>query len=347
MENKPALVLDNSCLNQHDYSNFLIGKVKDFESLSNLKVVLGKVFWVWAKEILGWVPDFVKDNEEETDTDDEINGEESNEDPFSLYFLLNKKKDDNNKRASVEDSLKFPTGFTPKDVKEATKEHPNMSNESKRVSGEGFHSIHEEETAFGVKKYCSKKKAKDDVAESICSCHFQKAETPRSGGSILQLMDDMVKNWNGRVVIMGDFNEFRKKTERFGLVFNVQGADAFSMFISNAGLEDVPLAVSLDRYLSDHCSILMHESRYDYGPVPFRFFHYWFDMEGFEKLVEDSWKEAPVEDINALIKMMKKLKYLKEKIHMWNQTNKEGFRNSMRNLKDDLAELDLVIDKGE
>ncbi|GJY97335.1 nucleotide-binding alpha-beta plait domain-containing protein [Tanacetum coccineum] len=181
----------------------------------------GKMFWVRAKEIHGWVPDFVEDNEEETDTDDEINEEESNvvpdskfeeklpktnveevsfgqndansEDPFNLYDLLNKKKDDNNKRASVEDSLKFPSGFTSKDAKEATEEHPNMSNESKRVSGEGFHSIQEEETVFGVKKYCSKKKAKDDVAESMYSGHFQKAETPRSGGSILQLMDDMVK----------------------------------------------------------------------------------------------------------------------------------------------------------
>ncbi|GKG42620.1 hypothetical protein Tco_0476918, partial [Tanacetum coccineum] len=36
-----------------------------------------------------------------------------------------------------------------------------------------------------------------------------------------------------------------------------------------------------------------------------------------------------------------------EKIRAWNKTNKEGFRNSMRNLKADLAELDLVIDKGE
>ncbi|GJY97333.1 hypothetical protein Tco_0514243 [Tanacetum coccineum] len=106
-------------------------------------------------------------------------------------------------------------------------------------------------------------------------------------------------------------------------------------------------AVSLDRYLSDHRPILMRESHYDYGPVPFRFFHYWFDMEGFDKLVEDSWKEALVVETNALIKMMKKLKYLKEKIRVWNKTNKDGFRNSMRNLKDDLAELDLVIDKGE
>ncbi|GKB46791.1 nucleotide-binding alpha-beta plait domain-containing protein, partial [Tanacetum coccineum] len=270
MENKPALVLDNSCLNQHDYSNFLMGKVKDFVSLSNLKVVLEetkqmfqssvgisswfsqlkqasndfiidgrvtwveiegiplkmwsenafnriasiwgtllhvkdqedacKVFWVRAKEIPGWVSDFMEDVNEEYDMDDATNGEESNgeddelhkinsengyvgqnkansEDPFNLYDLLNKKKDENNKGDCVEDSLKFPSGFTPKDTNEVTEECPNTSNESKRVSREGVHSFQEEDTVFGVKKHGSKKKAKDDVVESMCSRHFQKAKT--------------------------------------------------------------------------------------------------------------------------------------------------------------------------
>nr|GEV97987.1 retrovirus-related Pol polyprotein from transposon TNT 1-94 [Tanacetum cinerariifolium] len=53
---------------------------------------------------------------------------------------------------------------------------------------------------------------------------------------------------------------------------------------------------------------------YDYGPVSFRFFHYWFKVEGFDKFIEDSWKEAPIIESNALVRMMKKLKYLKEKI---------------------------------
>ncbi|GJT97900.1 RNA-directed DNA polymerase, eukaryota [Tanacetum coccineum] len=189
----------------------------------------------------------------------------------------------------------------------------------------------------------------------------------------------VMSNWKCDVVIMGDFNEVRKKAERFGLVFNVQGADAFNLFISNASLEEVPLggcsftwchksatkmskldrfliseslmsacpnisAITLDRYLSDHRPILMCESHYDYGPVPFRFFHYWFEMEGFDKFVEESWKEAPVAEINALIKMMKKLKYLKEKIRVWNKNKKECPNNSKRNLK---AELDSVIDKGK
>ncbi|PWA88953.1 hypothetical protein CTI12_AA116050 [Artemisia annua] len=40
MVSTPALVLDDSCLNLKDYSLCLFGKVKDFTSLSNLKVVL-------------------------------------------------------------------------------------------------------------------------------------------------------------------------------------------------------------------------------------------------------------------------------------------------------------------
>ncbi|GKA32849.1 RNA-directed DNA polymerase, eukaryota, partial [Tanacetum coccineum] len=282
--------------------------------------------------------------------------------------------------------------FTPKDTNEETEERPNTSNESKRVSGDGVHSFQEEDIVSGVKKHGSKKKAKDDVVESMCYGHFQKSETPRSGGSILQLMDDMVKeltekrllwdylslvmeNWNGEVIIMGDFNEVRKKAERFGSVFNVQGADAFNMFISNAGLEEVPLGgcsftwchksankmskldlflisesllslcpnisvVSLDRYLSDHRSILMRESYYDYGHVPFRFFHYWFDMEGFDKLVEESWKAAPVADTIAIIKMMKKLKYLKENIHKGE--GDEDVVNKRANVDRSLQELEKL-----
>nr|GFA24208.1 nucleotide-binding alpha-beta plait domain-containing protein [Tanacetum cinerariifolium] len=42
MESKPALVLDSTCVNQRDYSNFLLGKVKDIASLSNLKEALDK-----------------------------------------------------------------------------------------------------------------------------------------------------------------------------------------------------------------------------------------------------------------------------------------------------------------
>ncbi|GKD18715.1 RNA-directed DNA polymerase, eukaryota, reverse transcriptase zinc-binding domain protein, partial [Tanacetum coccineum] len=157
-----------------------------------------------------------------------------------------------------------------------------------------------------------------------------------------------------------------------------QGADVFNAIISNAGLVEVPLggcsftwchksatkmskldrfvisdslmcscpnisSTSLDRYLSDHRLILMREVSYDYGPVPLRFFHYWFEIKGFDKLVEDSWKEAPVSDSNSYLKMMKKLSYLKDRIRVWSILNKES---SNRSLKYELVDLDLIIDKG-
>ncbi|GJX24028.1 hypothetical protein Tco_0228473 [Tanacetum coccineum] len=46
-------------------------------------------------------------------------------------------------------------------------------------------------------------------------------------------------------------------------------------------------------------------------------------MEGFNKLVEEAWNEAPVDESNAMSNMMKKLKYLKQKIRRWNKRQDE------------------------
>ncbi|GKE69886.1 RNA-directed DNA polymerase, eukaryota, partial [Tanacetum coccineum] len=101
------------------------------------------------------------------------------------------------------------------------------------------------------------------------------------------LTREIVK-WKGEVVIMGDFNEVRTCP-------NIT-------------------AITLERYLSDHRPILLRESHFDYRPTPFRFFHYWIEMEGFSKVVEDAWREGPRDESNAMINMMMKLKYLKAKI---------------------------------
>ncbi|GJU12745.1 RNA-directed DNA polymerase, eukaryota [Tanacetum coccineum] len=188
-------------------------------------------------------------------------------------------------------------------------------------------------------------------------------------------------NWDGDVVTMGDFNEVRDCSERFGSVFNKQGAKFFNDFIANAGLVEVPLggcsftwchksaskmskldrflisdsllcacpsisSVSLDRYLSDHRPILMRESHYDYGPTPFKFYHYWFEFDGFDKFVEDSWKEIRVPDTNDYMNFMKKLRILKDKIKTWIRSYKEHTYGRMSILKSELINLDSVIDKG-
>nr|GEU34783.1 RNA-directed DNA polymerase, eukaryota, reverse transcriptase zinc-binding domain protein [Tanacetum cinerariifolium] len=297
----------------------------------------GKVFWVRAKEVPGWISDFVEDNDEEEDSEvgsyeevpkgedvknvEDLEGDSDGEivldtkfeedflnqkgeedsvgqgnvqskDPFNIYELLNHKRQVIDNNSNLKESLKYPSGYTP--------------------------------------------------------TGSQKSEVPKSGGFILQLIDDLVKvgetmgasvgnssgilcvwdpnmfkntnstvsdyfvmdylslvmsKWEGEVVIMGDFNEVRNKSERFGTLFNRHGADVFNRFISNAGLEEVPLegcsftwchrsatkmskldrflisdsllcscpnicSITLDRHLSDHRPILMREVYYGYGPVP-------------------------------------------------------------------------------
>nr|GEZ01651.1 RNA-directed DNA polymerase, eukaryota [Tanacetum cinerariifolium] len=107
----------------------------------------------------------------------------------------------------------------------------------------------------------------DDV-DSVSICRFKKSEAPRSRGSFLCLMEEVMKVgqtmgynmegvvnnlsdiieshgeslWHGEVVIMGDFNEVQCKSDRFGSHFNVQGANVFNSFI--AGLEEVPIGGS-------------------------------------------------------------------------------------------------------
>ncbi|PWA56941.1 RNA-directed DNA polymerase, eukaryota [Artemisia annua] len=51
----------------------------------------------------------------------------------------------------------------------------------------------------------------------------------------------IIANWDGILVVIGDFNEVREASKRFGSHFNERQADIFNMFISNASLNDVSL----------------------------------------------------------------------------------------------------------
>ncbi|GJW82120.1 hypothetical protein Tco_0146095 [Tanacetum coccineum] len=106
-------------------------------------------------------------------------------------------------------------------------------------------------------------------------------------------------------------------------------------------------SITLDRYLSDHMPILLRESHHDYGPSPFCFFHYWFELEGFDTFVKQTWNDAQVTDSNAISMFMKKMKYLKEKIRMWVKANKENSKSHKQCLQEELSKIDLLLDKGE
>ncbi|GJX54000.1 RNA-directed DNA polymerase, eukaryota [Tanacetum coccineum] len=156
-------------------------------------------------------------------------------------------------------------------------------------------------------------------------------------------------SWDGKIVMMGDFNEVRFKSDRFGSNFNVHEAEKFNSFIYNAGMDEVSLggsaftwchrsaskmskldrffvseniltscpnisAITLERFISDHRPILLRETSFDYGPIPFRFYKYWLEVDGFDKMVRESWEAAPGNKDNAIRSFMGKLKFLKDRI---------------------------------
>nr|GFA49710.1 RNA-directed DNA polymerase, eukaryota [Tanacetum cinerariifolium] len=96
--------------------------------------------------------------------------------------------------------------------------------------------------------------------------------------------------WNGEIVMMGDFNKVRYKSERFGSNFKAHDADIFNSFIHNAGLNEVHLGGSAFTWCHKSATKM---TIFDYGPIPFRFYNYWLEVDGFDKLIRDAWNDAP------------------------------------------------------
>ncbi|GJZ58211.1 RNA-directed DNA polymerase, eukaryota [Tanacetum coccineum] len=248
-------------------------------------------------------------------------------------------------------------------------------------------------------------KNKERGNESMASGHFKQSECPKTGGSILSLLEEVVKvgqrygsdyfviirgtwrtsgqkvlmiavygphdcrdkqslweflhheisKWRGEVIIMGDFNEFGRKSHLVGAILL-----GFLNRLRNEQLIRFPLvsenllvscphltAVTLERYLSDHRPILLREKPYDYGPTPFRFFHHWIQTDGFDKIVSESWKNSPSGGTNAMKSLMYKLKHLKYDIREWNKHNMVSRKNMKTQYKKNLEAVDQILDSGQ
>ncbi|GJZ64291.1 RNA-directed DNA polymerase, eukaryota [Tanacetum coccineum] len=147
-------------------------------------------------------------------------------------------------------------------------------------------------------------------------------------------------------------NDVRCKEERLGSLFNPLGARLFNKFIKSSGLVEVKLegysftwphpsaskmskldrflvtegmlsvfpsmsVICLDRHLSDHRPILLHEVYTDYGLTPFRFYLSWFRLNGFDDMVKQAWQSFSHSDSNSMIRFKKKLQALKPIIRCW------------------------------
>nr|GEU55148.1 RNA-directed DNA polymerase, eukaryota [Tanacetum cinerariifolium] len=335
-------------------------------------IIQGNVHWVRAKEMEGWDPllrneDYASsssDEENEQENEGLRNGEkyesdkevDKSEDPFNIYDLLNKNKNKESDGNSKEGELKYPPGFTPKETSVNDVPEKEIEAPSEEVKQNSYNSVRN-----------------NYLNVSYCSQSF------KAGGSIIDLMDELVKD--GECVIMGDFKEVCSEHERYGSVFNVQSAAAFNNFISLVSLIDLPIdgyaytwvhkfvtkmsklgrflisnglmasfphlsAICLDKHLSDHRPILMREMNIDYGPTLFRFFHSWFQIEGFDKLVEDTWMHIDITDSNGMILLKKKLQALKIIIREWTKNAKKCSYKKKSSIQSKLFDIDKIIDQG-
>nr|GFA93856.1 nucleotide-binding alpha-beta plait domain-containing protein [Tanacetum cinerariifolium] len=111
-------------------------------------------------------------------------------DPFSIYKLLKKKKDNVEKENNSEHNMKYPSSFTPKEGTDVVGMHTEES-KSDNIVNMSDHNAKEVNNTFSGN--CTKKNSKEDVSNSVCSGHFKTSMVPRTGGSILSLMYELVK----------------------------------------------------------------------------------------------------------------------------------------------------------
>ncbi|GJV80214.1 RNA-directed DNA polymerase, eukaryota [Tanacetum coccineum] len=197
--------------------------------------------------------------------------------------------------------------------------------------------------------------------------------------SLWSYISSLISRWDGHCMVMGDFNEVRCMEDRLGSVYNAQGANEFNSFISNSGLVEIQLegysftwslqsakkmskldrffvsdgllslfphlsGICLDRHLSDHRPILLREVVTDYGPSPFRVYHSWFSLQGFDQMVLETWNNIDLDDKNKMVRFKKKLQILKKEIRSWVNDCKKNQSGRLVDLRSKLCHIDKSSD---
>ncbi|GKF67273.1 RNA-directed DNA polymerase, eukaryota, partial [Tanacetum coccineum] len=86
---------------------------------------------------------------------------------------------------------------------------------------------------------------------------------------------NLIANWCGGLMIMGDFNEVREAGERFGLDFNRSRMSKIDKFMISESFREVFPNVT---------GVVLEK-----------------EMEGFRELVADTWNNDCIDEVNGLI----------------------------------------------
>ncbi|XP_072084416.1 uncharacterized protein [Arachis hypogaea] len=174
----------------------------------------------------------------------------------------------------------------------------------------------------------------------------------------------------GPCYFLGDFNEIVQVEERQGNDTLPSSAEDFKNWISDMGLEDLPITdrkftwfrgrscsridralVNLEwlevfpetrlrggpRGLSDHCPIIVEVNRQRDGPRPFRSLDSWFTHEGFMRLVKEEWRGL------SDLQFTDKLKALTGPLGRWHKANFSDMDKKIAKFEDEIKKLDDMV----
>ncbi|GJV58469.1 RNA-directed DNA polymerase, eukaryota, reverse transcriptase zinc-binding domain protein, partial [Tanacetum coccineum] len=110
---------------------------------------------------------------------------------------------------------------------------------------------------------------------------------------------------------------------------------------------EFPLVTVLDRVWSDHSPILLHCKKTDFGPIPFKKFHSWFDIKDFDVFVKEAWNSLSVTNVDSTMAHHVKVKELKAQFKLWFSRTKISKVSRKKSILVSLKSLNDKIDAGQ
>nr|GEY41431.1 nucleotide-binding alpha-beta plait domain-containing protein [Tanacetum cinerariifolium] len=236
--------LDEGCLYNKRLRILTTGKSNILEIFKIIHK--GKRFSVRAKETTRWIPDFDEQEEDNCESEDEqsigfikedFDGSDvEKEGDNNVSMVPDSVKEDVNVQAEEKgNDFDVNNSLDPFELYPIVNKKKNV--EEKKDKSNGMTKM--EDISLIDVKCCWGNYAFDGVNLLIISVY-----APQEYGEKKMLWDylvHLISKWDGKVIVIGDFNEVRFKNERFGALFHAHGVDAFNRFILQANLQKIPL----------------------------------------------------------------------------------------------------------
>nr|GEU64823.1 zinc finger, CCHC-type [Tanacetum cinerariifolium] len=369
----PALVLDDDCLLSKDLSKCLLGRVKEFASLANLKMTLNNEGFMDIKiQYMGeiWVMlEFSIENSMQLFRDNVSVG--------SWFSQINQASMDfvtKGRIAWVE--LEETPGWVPDFLEDAKDEDQSDVDSKDGRSKDGLMKNQSEEENMdkhddmSEDPFCiySLLKKKDKVVsnkDSEFNMKYPSGFTPNEGsdGASMHVKEGRGGNSENENEGNVDVDNVVPSGNHSGMNSKEGGTESVcSRHFKNSEvlrtgssilslLDDVVKVGQVMRYKMDGCMSnmvkIIESQGVDetcWGNMAFDYVN--SDSVGFSKIMEGAWKESLSDESNAMIRMMGKLKFLKTMIREWNKTNMLCRKNVKAQCKADLEAVAVIIDSG-